>query len=60
MTHKIKIELDGQIVRCFCWEKTWWIFGKWVPYFNKSFASYYEAYVEYARMCTLVNPFFKS
>ena len=58
MHHKIKIELDGTIVRCYYYKKIWWILGQWCPYFNKAFGSAFDAYVEYEKLCKKVNPFF--
>lgn len=59
MNHKIKIELDKGVIRVSYWEKSFWIFGTWVPYYNKSYGSAFDAYVDYETQCRKINPFFK-
>lgn len=59
MISKFKAELEGNVVRCYYWEKYWWIFGQWIPYSNKAFGSVYDAFIEYDKICKLINPSFK-
>lgn len=55
MNCKIKIEIDGDIVRIYCWEKSWWIFGRWIPYFNSLCGDSYNAWVKYQELCNKIG-----
>lgn len=59
MDTKFKIELDGSIVRYYYWRKIFWIWGEWIPFVNRAYGSAYDAYVDYDKTCTLINPLWK-
>lgn len=60
MNHKIKIQLDKDTVRLYCWEKTFFVWGKWICFKSIVHGNVFEAYVDYENKCRLFDPSYEA